>query len=150
MQRCGQTCFTCPSCQAPLLSTDSIFQLKDLDKPAKCKGCSSSSKVGHWMCSCQLHWHLCTKHIDCCTSNTNSINSSSKQPLMLHNTGVKRIATQTFEQLQAVDDKRALKEIRRSMTKSSKHVTPAHSILPPQSNILSQKLRERFAHLLQK
>ena len=143
------TWYTCPACNAPRLSNSIIFQLRDLDNPVFCRSCKVSSKVGRWRCKCQLPWHLCTQHSFCCNNNDNT-NSNRKQPPKQHNRGTKRIAFQSFDQLQAFDDKRAAKERRRNMTKSSSCHTPAHNILPPQSNILSQRLKERFAHLLTK
>ncbi len=140
------TWYSCPACNAPKISNSIIFQLRDLDTPVYCRSCRSSSKVGRWRCTCQVPWHRCTKHILCC----NNTNSNREQPPKQQHKGIKRIAFQSFDQLQAFDDKRAAKERRRNMTKSSSCNTPAHNILPPQSNILSQRLRERFAHLLLK
>ena len=142
------TWYTCPACNAPRLSNSIIFQLRDLDNPVFCRSCKVSSKVGRWRCKCQLSWHLCTQHIFRC--NHNDANSNRKQPPKQQNRGTKRIAFQSFDQLQAFDDKRAAKERRRNITKSSSCRTLAHNILPPQSNILSQRLKERFAHLLTK
>ena len=142
------TYFACPGCQAPQLSTQAAFQLKDLDKPTRCKNCKMFNKVGRWLCKCHLPWHLCTQHVHSCRAHRNA-NSNDHQPPVLPRTSVKRIAPMTYEQLQAFDNTRAAKERRRNLTEPSRCHTPAR-ILPPQSNILSQKLRERFASLLAK
>ena len=88
---------------------------------------------------------VCAQHIKYCQTN-----SRAKRPPKPSNTGSKRIATHTFEQLIAYDNMRATKQLRTSMNSSSKVAKSASNILPPQSNILSHKLREKFAYLLNK
>ncbi len=63
-------CLQCPSCQASQLSTNKAFQLIDLDKVCVCSTCNTRVKSKDWMCSCQLKWHLCSKHQACTTQVT--------------------------------------------------------------------------------
>ncbi len=145
MQRLQPTCFSCPTCGAAALSNDKCFQLKDLDNTCMCKACNTRSKVGRWRCNCQLPWHLCTTHIEHCRNQGNKRRTTPPNIAPK-----KRIASQTFEQLMAHDNLRASKQLCTRMSNSSKCAKPASSILPPQSNILSHNLRERFAYLLNK
>ncbi len=122
-------CFQCPSCKASTISTNPAFQSDDLDKVCKCATCKSNAKSNMWLCSCGIKWHTCDKHKHI------QLQNSKKPPSGEPTARPKRqIGPLTNEQLQEIDTKR--------MRKSSNH------LLPPSSNILSAKLRERFAHLL--
>ncbi len=128
----GIALFTCPKCKACEISSNKAFNHHDLDKACKCKSCKTISKARNWMCKCQKPWHLCSIHSSCCSTTKKPKQSVPTTPCK----GTKRFGPYTHEQLVAIDNKR----IRRA---------PA-VILPPSSNILSVKLRERFAHLLNK
>ncbi len=120
-------CLACPKCKAVELSSNKAFQLNDLDKAIKCVSCNTNQKISKWTCSCHTPWHLCQSH---------KLSYYERQkPLQTKpSKGSKRIHTMPHEQLVAHDRKRARCEPR--------------AILPPQSNILSSGLRERFAYLL--
>ncbi len=64
--------------------------------------------------------------------------------------GTKRIATMTHEQLVAYDNKRAIKEWHKELAKQAPSAGAATQggILPLRASFLSQRLQERFAHLL--
>ncbi len=128
----GIALLTCPKCKACELSSNKAINYHDFDKACKCKSCKTTSKARNWMCKCQIPWHLCSVHSSCCSTTKKQKQSVPTTPCK----GTKRIGPFTHEQLVAIDHKR----IRRG---------PA-VILPPSSNILSVKLRERFAHLLNK
>ncbi len=142
------TCFSCPACGAAVLSNVKSFQLKDLDKTCKCRTCCTSSKVGRWKCKCQLPWHLCTTHVECCSKA--SLSKRERIPVAPK----KRIAPQSFEQLIAFDNQRAAnqqyKRFKSNKAMRNAQVCKPVNILPPQANLLSQKLRDRFAYLLNK
>ena len=122
-------CLLCPACDASELSSNKAFQLQDLDKTCKCKTCLKNVKAKDWVCMCHLPWHLCNTH-SCTAPKAKSKNvprSNSCKP------NKRTFGPYTHEQLVAIDTKRA------------RHSPP--SILPPAPNILSVRLRERFAHL---
>ena len=122
-------CFQCPACNASELSSNKAFQLEDLDVTCKCKTCKVNRKSKDWRCGCRIPWHLCTIH------QSNANNKIMKPPSS--NPTLKRKATVgpfTLEQLQEIDTKRMRKCTRQP--------------LPPAANLLSAKLRERFAYLL--
>ena len=124
----GSTCYLCPACKYPEPSTKKAFQLVDLDRVCKCSNCKVPSKLQDWLCMCHLKWHLCSKHQSYATQATSkSIPSSTASP-------VKRaLGPLTLAELQEIDAKRKRKAPPR--------------VLPPAPNLLSIKLRERFAHL---
>ena len=124
-----QTQFKCPHCNEETQSNKQCFQLQDLDKVNKCKKCKVNVKVRDWMCSCAHTWHLCEIHRSYCSQQSN------KKPLSnVPSQCCKRmLGPLTHEQLQEIDTKR--------MRRTNQHV------LPPAPNILSAKLRERFAYL---
>ncbi len=120
--------FRCPACNASELSSNQAFQLADLDKTCKCKSCKATSKIKSWRCGCSTPWHLCTLH-------QFNANSNSKKPPSSGTTSnsKRKVGPLTYEQLQELGTKR----IRKSNFKA----------IPPAPNILSAKLRERFAYL---
>ena len=144
IQQSVPTCFTCPACGAAVLSNNKSFQLKDLDDTLLCKVCNARSKIDRWRCKCQLPWHVCTTHGRRCLYKGTAERANKSRTAL---GGVKRIAPLTFEQLNAFDDARANKQLQKRIRAISKPAKPA-TILPPQANILSQKLREKFAYLL--
>jgi hypothetical protein len=122
-------CLQCPSCKASTLSTHAAFQSEDLDRICKCVSCKQSNKSNDWLCSCHVKWHLCNKH------NQIAMQICKKPPKCEPIARPKRqVGPLTNEQLQEIDTKR--------MRKSNGH------LIPISANILSAKLRERFAHLL--
>ncbi len=127
-KQASNTCFMCPHCNHPQVSNTAAFQLQDLDKVHKCKNCKRTSKVQAWLCMCHLRWHSCIKHqayANCATSKTTPCSTAKpvKRPL----------GPLTLAELQEIDAKRI-------------RINPPR-ILPPAPNLLSIKLRERFAHL---
>ncbi len=124
-----QTQFSCPQCNKETPSKNQCFQLQDLDKVNKCKNCKVNVKVRDWMCSCGHTWHLCDIHRSYCSQQSN------KKPLSNVPSQCRKrmLGPLTHEQLQEIDTKR--------MRRTNQHV------LPPAPNILSAKLRERFAYL---
>ena len=123
--------FYCPKCKAPCNSNKCCFQLQDLDKVNKCKNCNVNVKARDWMCSCDHTWHLCAAHRSYCSGK-----QTKKPPCNGSGQSSKRmLGPLSNEQLQEIDAKR--------MRKSNQH------ILDPAPNILSVKLRERFAYLFQ-
>ena len=129
-------CFTSPCCSTWELSTNSGFQLVDLDRRIVCKNCKKTSRARDWNCRCGLLWHLCDRHIKWANPEYSTPRTVPKSKAAESCKGTKRINTLTHDQLVAYDNMRARKR--------------PLNILPPQSNILSSKLRERFAHLLDK
>ncbi len=124
-----QVNFHCPQCKTEAASNKQCFQLQDLDKVNKCKNCNVNVKIRDWMCSCDHTWHLCGTHRSYCSKQSNK-----KPPCNAPSQSRKRmLGPLTQEQLQVIDTKR--------MRRNNQH------ILPPAPNILSVKLRERFAHL---
>ena len=128
LKQASNTCFMCPHCNHPQVSNTAAFQLQDLDKVHKCKNCKRTSKVQAWLCMCHLRWHSCIKHqayANCATSKTTPCSTAKpvKRPL----------GPLTLAVLQEIDAKRI-------------RINPPR-ILPPAPNLLSIKLRERFAHL---
>ncbi len=121
-------CFQCPSCNASDLSSNKAFQLKDLDATCKCKSCKQKIKVKDWLCRCHLKWHICSTH-------QTYANASNARTTLSSKPGVPKrsIGPLTQEQLQEIDAKRRRK------------IPPR--VLPLTPNLLSSKLRERFAHL---
>ncbi len=122
-------CLSCPLCKACEVSSHPAFQLEDLDKKCRCHKCGKPSRAMHWLCKCQTPWHLCQIHKYCYYDNKNL---SRDKPCKR----AKTISMMTHDELVAHDNKRARRE--------------PHTILPPQANILSPGLRERFARLLQR
>ena len=124
-------CLACPGCKACITSNNPAIQLVDLDRPIKCEPCGKHVKAKDWNCKCLIPWHLCSvhrhSHSKCSTKNLSSSVPSQ---------GSKRIPTMSIEDLRALDNRR------------TRRGPPA--ILPPQSNILSPGLREKFAHLLKR
>ena len=124
--------FHCPKCQATCNSNKKCFQLQDLDKVSKCRKCKANVKVRDWLCSCGNTWHLCAVHRSYCSST-----NTKKPPCNGPGQSSKRmLGPLTTEQLQQYDNKR--------MRRSNDH------LLQPAPNILSCKLRERFAYLFDK
>ena len=122
-------CLQCPKCKASTISANAAFQSEDLDKVCKCATCKRNSKSNDWLCSCNAKWHLCNMH-------SHIVRQSSKKPPKSESIPrpKRQIGPLNFEQLQEIDTKR--------MRKSNGH------LIPLSGNILSAKLRERFAHLL--
>ncbi len=123
-------CFQCPRCNAMEHSSNSAFQLTDLDATCKCKSCKQKVKVKDWWCSCQAKWHACTIH-----QSYANICKQKQDPNTTPRAPKRSIGPCTQEQLLEIDAKRRRKS------------TP--SVLPPTANLLSPNLRIRFAHLLQ-
>ncbi len=131
MHRVSIACLSCPDCNAYTTSDHPSIQLVDLDKKARCDACRKYIKAKDWNCKCNIPWHLCSVH--CPSLDKHPIqNLPSRGPCR----GTKRIPTMAHEELRELDNKR------------SRKVPPA--ILPPQTNILSPGLREKFAHLLKR
>ena len=125
------TVFLCPSCNYPQSSKSAAFQLQDLDKTHKCKQCSSTSSVQKWLCMCHSPWHMCMKHsVHASKASDPSSGLSSARPQLKRTVGPFNLAD-----LQAYDAKRRRK------------LPPR--ILPPAPNLLSSKLKQRFAHLFE-
>jgi hypothetical protein len=123
-------CFQCPQCKASVLSSNQAFQNVDLDKVCKCKSCKAYVKVRDWRCSCLNRWHLCDKH----QSYANPISKKPPSSLPSSSSSNKRqLGPFSMEQLREIDTKR--------MRKCNSQ------LLTPSPNILSVKLRERFAYL---
>ena len=122
-------CYQCPKCNASVISTHKAFQLIDLDHICKCNRCNNNVKAKDWMCNCQTRWHLCHIH-QSCTSDILKQNDPINKPCRANK---RPLGPFTHEQLVNIDTKRSRKEPPR--------------ILPPSPNILSVKLRDRFAHL---
>jgi ribonuclease HI len=53
----------CPLCKIQTASEGYQFDLTDLDNKVKCKECNKTSAGGKWLCSCEVPWHVCVKHI---------------------------------------------------------------------------------------
>ena len=120
--------FHCPACNSTIKSSSQAFQLIDLDKTCKCKSCRATNKVKDWKCGCRLPWHLCAIH------RVYANDHSKKPPSSVSSARQKRpVWPLTAEQLQELDTKRTCKS----------RMQP----IPPAPNILSAKLRERFAYL---
>ena len=122
-------CFQCPKCNASVISTHKAFQLIDLDHICKCNRCNNNVKAKDWMCNCQTRWHLCHIH-QSCTSDILKQNDPVNKPCRANK---RPLGPFTHEQLVNIDTKRSRKDPPR--------------ILPPSPNLLSVKLRDRFAHL---
>ena len=123
-------CLSCPECNGNVLSNNKAFQQQDLDKVCKCNQCKQNIKVRDWNCRCGRRWHLCHFH-----SSLGNSNIAKSTPTDKPCRGTKRaIGPFTHEKLVEIDTKRARRR--------------PPNILPPAHNILSVKLRERFAHLL--
>ncbi len=144
----------CPTC-CNMQPATSHFQLKDLDKTAKCIKCNKANKIYKWTCKCQLPWHLCDVHQHCSTCYTNNSADNISEPSKKRscdstNTSPKRsITTLTHDQLLAYDNKRARLDWRRKLAKqdpAAGHFAQGE-IRPLQPSFLSQRLKERFAHL---
>ncbi len=125
-------CLACPGCNACITSSHPAIQLVDLDRRIKCEPCGKYNKAKDWTCKCHVPWHLCSVH-RLCHSMCSTKNLPKSGPLCR---GSKRIPTMTIEDLRALDNRR------------TRRGPPA--ILPPQTNILSPGLREKFAHLLRR
>ena len=125
-------CLACPGCNACITSSHPAIQLVDLDRRIKCEPCGKYNKAKDWTCKCHIPWHLCSVHRQC-HSMCSTKNLPKSVPLCR---GSKRIPTMTIEDLRALDKRR------------TRRGPPA--ILPPQNNILSPGLREKFAHLLRR
>ena len=126
-----RVCFYCPECTASELSSNAIFQIEDLDRKCKCSNCKRSSKVNNWMCACRRKWHLCAHHQVYANCNKKKLSCSSGPA-----PAKRLVGPLSLEQLQEFGVKR--------IHNSKSSFQP----LPPNRNILSAKLRERFAHLL--
>ena len=127
------TVYLCPLCSYPEPSKDSAFQLLDLDKCHKCKYCKKASKLQDWQCMCQTPWHRCTRHcahLQATTVDDRGCNASKARPQAKRDLGPLSAAD-----LCAIDAKR-----RRKM--------PAR-LLAPTANMLSNKLRQKFAYLFE-
>ena len=122
-------CLSCPECNGNVLSSNTAFQLRDLDKTCKCNQCKRSSKVRDWRCRCGLRWHQCDLH-STFSNSKQGIDSPRDKPCR----GIKRsYGPFTHEELVDIDTKRARRR--------------PPNILPPAQLNLSVKLRERFPHL---
>ncbi len=127
-QSSNAVCFQCPACGASELSSNQAFQLEDLDRSCKCKSCKANCKVKDWRCGCHTPWHLCARHQVHANRKRKEPPSSGALP------AAKRlVGPLTLEQLQELDTKRISKG--------------KFNAIPPSPNILSAKLRERFAYL---
>ena len=122
-------CLACPVCKASITSSNPVIQLVDLDRSIKCEPCGKRIKAKDWNCKCLIPWHLCSVH-----RHSHSKDSTRSLSTSVLAKGSKRILNMSLEDLNTLDNKRA------------RRGPPA--ILPPQTNILSPGLRERFAHLL--
>ncbi len=122
-------CLARPGCKACTTSNNTAIQLVDLDRQIKCEPCGKHVKAKAWTCRCNIPWHLCSVH-----RHSHSMCSTQNLPMRVPTRGSKRIPTMTIEDLRALDNRR------------TRRGPPA--ILPPQCNILSPGLREKFAHLL--
>ena len=54
--------FQCPSCKGSESSTCEHFQINDLDTKQRYRFCKKLNPVKLWECSCNVKWHLCSKH----------------------------------------------------------------------------------------
>ncbi len=127
----SNTCYMCPRCKHPELSSRNAFQLVDLDTTCKCNHCKVSTKVQDWLCMCHLRWHSCIKH------QSQATQAKSKNTPLSKARPVKRsVGPLTAAELQEIDVKRIRKNPPR--------------VLPPAPNLLSINLRELFAHLFNK
>ncbi len=126
-----QVHFHCPTCHTQTDATKPCFQLQDLVKVSRCGVCKANVKVRDWLCSCSNAWHSCAVHRSYCSRG-------SKKPLGNGPTpGAKRtVGPLTNEQLLQHDIKR--------QRRTNSHV------VDPTPNMLSHKLRERFAYLFDK
>ena len=123
-------CLTCPQCKNESASNSITIKQQDLDIKSKCNKCKHNIKARDWMCKCRQPWHLCDIHMSCASKYTKGVVPTHKSCK-----GIKRaIGPLTHEQLVELDNKRMRKKPR--------------TILAPAPNILSAKLRERFAHIL--
>ncbi len=151
---------TCPTCNKQETCGNKAFLQKDLDASFKCNSCRTPSRVREWTCPCQLPWHACPLHQDSPRRFTtdmfgNTITNTSDVPsTMLHGYTTKRKACQeqalTHEQLIQYDLKRARKEQRKMSAKPTQNYATftQHEVLMPKANLLSNKLKERFAYPL--
>ena len=124
-----QSQFTCPQCKKETPGNKVSLQLQDLDKVSKCANCKANVRIRDWMCSCHHTWHLCETHRSFCSQQSNEKRSCN----VPSQSSKRMLGPLTQEQLQEIDTKR--------MRRNNQH------ILPPAPNILSVKLRERFAYL---
>ena len=124
-------CLACPGCKACITSNNPVIQLVDLDRSIKCEPCGKHIKAKDWNCKCLIPWHLCSVH-----RHSHSMCSTKNLSSSVPSQGSKRIPTMSIEDLRALDNRR------------TRRGPPA--ILPPQNNILSPWLREKFAHLLRR
>ena len=71
--------FQCPKCEHVEHSSCPKFQPINLDEKQRCNGCSSSSRVAEWKCTCKEYWHRCDVHRHCKAASTTSKTSSQKR-----------------------------------------------------------------------
>ena len=128
----------CPYCKAQIISTNTAFQMEDLDKICKCKSCQKGHKVSMWKCCCGVKWHTCDRHRTCVVGKAHqSMALDNAQETSKNKNGAKRkLGPLTPQQLEAHDHKRIRCD--------------NHGVLPVTLNMLSPKLKIRFAHLIHK
>ena len=123
--------FYCPTCETQTDATKSCFQLQDLDHVSRCGVCKANVKVRDWLCSCSNAWHTCAVHRSYCSKGSKKPLSNGPTP-----SAKRTVGPLTCEQLLQHDIKRQ----RRTNT----------HLVEPTPNMLSHKLRERFAYLFDK
>ena len=71
--------FQCPKCEHVEHSSCPNFQSRNLDVKQKCNGCSITTRVAEWKCTCGKTWHRCDVHRHCNTANNTSSKSKQKR-----------------------------------------------------------------------
>jgi hypothetical protein len=71
--------FQCPKCEHVEHSSCPNFQSRNLDVKQKCNGCSITTRVAEWKCTCGKTWHRCDVHRHCTTVNNTSDTDKQKR-----------------------------------------------------------------------
>ena len=71
--------FQCPKCKHVEHSSCPSFQSRNFDVKQKCNGCSITTRVAEWKCTCGKTWHRCDVHRHCNTANNTSNKSKQKR-----------------------------------------------------------------------
>ena len=108
--------FQCPKCEHVEHSSCPNFQTVDLDVKQKCNGCSITSRVAEWKCTCGYTWHNCDVHRHRKTVN----NTSSKSKLKREHTSENKANAPVIQKVPKLDHSMPIEQMLAQETQRAK------------------------------
>ena len=147
----------CPTCNKQSPSQQYKFQYRDLDIKIECSECHKFSPIKAWNCNCGVLWHTCKVHT--CTENVEpTMKSQTLSKSRIEKTGSGKASSKRlhsnalFEEILDDDLRSEAKRAKKSLEQDETLARVLNPVLPfkreLRASMLSQNIRQRFAHLL--